>query len=391
MNIEPTIPPAPLASSPPAGNATPWPVGAILTARRTWRDAGGRIALRIADEEVLAEAPSGVLLPGTFRVRVGHGSAHPELELLPDASDAAGHRPDDAALERGRALLTLIPRQSGLAFLMSELGPWLAAPADRIPEPLAPALAGIEAALPSPDAFAEAASTLDTLKNAGLMFEPRLAATAARPRDQTMALAHDWKAALVRLAAALARQPPVPTSTDPGSAVPPPIGHDDLPSQPRHRSGSQPDPSSEAAQGRLLQAAEGVIARIGIAQLCSQQDDPSWLFELPMRGRGGFDVLQIRLFRDREAGNQAQAWTALGAIDFPALGAIGFDLRLRGDHLRVGLWAELSALARRIEATLPALAEQLQREGLVVEHLSCRCGRPNRPLIECGRLFSSVA
>lgn len=389
MNIEPTSPTAPLASSPPSGNATLWPVGAILTARRTGRDAGGRVALRVADEEVMAEAPPGALLPDTFRVRVGRGGIHPELELVQEGDGVDSHSSRDESLERGRALLSLIPRQSGLAFLMSELGAWLTAPPSEVPDPLRPALASIEASLPLPGAFADAASTRRTLHNAGLLLESRLAHAAAHPGER--AALHDWKATLVRLAGTLARQPHIPAATDPDSAIPPPVAREDLPSQPRPRLGPERGPSSEAAQGRLLRAAEGVIARIQIAQLCAQQDDPSWLFELPVRGRDGFDVLQIRLFRDALDGVDAPVWTALVATDFPALGAIGCELRVRSDRVGIGLWAELSAVASRLEAVLPALAEQLHRDGLAIEHLTCRSGRPNRSLAGCGRLFSSVA
>src|SRR3546814_20593865 len=65
------------------------------------------------------------------------------------------------------------------------------------------------------------------------------------------------------------------------------------------------------------------------------------------------------------------------AIDLPALGAIGAEVRIAGNRVRVQFWAELSAVARRIESSLVALAGKLQSHGLIVEHVACRYGRPD--------------
>jgi len=382
VNIEPTSRLAPLSPAPGPSTPVNWQVGALLGAQVVGRHSDGRLALRVDHEDVLAEVPADAVLPRSFRVRVTRGGARPHLELVDDSGS------DDAA--RTRTLLALVPKQAGLTALMAELQPVLDASSDRFAAEIATALAIIDTSIPTPGAFADAAATANVLGNAGLSLESRLAHAVAAGGD--VALVRDWKAALARLVGALDQYPAI-AAADARGDLPPPSPGQDLPRQPRAPRLPSPSRASPADWGRLRHAAQGVLARIEIAQLQTQAAVPAWLFELPMRGRGGFDVLQIRIAAaasEHRAGDGV-AWTIAIAMDLPALGAIGADIALRGNRIRVALWAELSAVARRLESSLAALTGSLQAQGLIVEHAACRYGSPQRPPAASGGWLSATA
>lgn len=379
MNIEPTSRLAPLSPAPGPSAPVHWQVGAVLRAHVVGRHGDGRTTLLVDQEEVLADVPPGTVLPRAFNVRVTRSGTRPQLDMVDD------HDSDEA--RRMRALLSLVPRQTGLAALMAELQPVLDASSERVSSEIAAALTIIDSTIPTVDAFADAARTATALGNAGLTLESRLAQAAASRNDAV--LVGDWKAALARLIGALQPYPAV-AAADACGDLPPPLPAQDLPRQPR--APRLPSRGSTADWGRLRNAAQGVLARIEIAQLQTQGKAPAWLFELPMRGRGGFDVLQLRVAPAVDSPIVGErAWLIALAMDLPALGAIGAEIDLRGNRVRVSLWAELSAVARRIEASLAALTGSLHAHGLIVEHVACRYGTPERPPAGSGGLLSATA
>ncbi|PKM01409.1 MAG: hypothetical protein CVV16_14640 [Gammaproteobacteria bacterium HGW-Gammaproteobacteria-6] len=110
-----------------------------------------------------------------------------------------------------------------------------------------------------------------------------------------------------------------------------------------------------------------------------------------MHGRGGLDVLQIRLLPTSAGADSNPGWLIQIAIDLPSLGAIGADIRIVENRVRVQFWAEIAAVARRIESSLTSVADQLQRHGLVVEHVACRYGCPESSPGTSGSLVSATA
>lgn len=379
MNIEPTTRLAPLSPAPGPSAPVNWQVGAVLRAHVVGRHGDGRTTLLVDQEEVLADVPPGTVLPRAFNVRVTRSGIRPQFDMVDD------HDSDEA--RRMRALLSLVPRQTGLAALMAELQPVLDGSSERFSSDIAAALTIIDSTIPTADAFADTARTATTLGNAGLTLESRVAQAAASRNDAV--LIGDWKAALARLIAALHPYPAV-AAADACGDLPPPLPARDLPRQPR--APRLPSRGSTADWGRLRNAAQGVLARIEIAQLQTHGKSPAWLFELPMRGRGGFDVLQLRVAPVADSPIVGErAWLIALAMDLPALGSIGAEVELHGNRVRVSLWAELSAVARRIEASLAALTGSLHAHGLIVEHVACRYGTPERPPTGSGGLLSATA
>jgi len=379
VNIEPASRLAPVSPAPAPSHPVSWIVGSVHPAHVLGRYPDGRVALRVDDEELLAEAPPDKVLPHAFRVRVTRAGTKPELELIRDESD------DDEAA-RTRALLALIPRQAGLAGLLAELHAVHAAPDTAIPAQIQPVLAQLNAAMASASDFSDAASVLQALHSSGMSMEARL--LRAIQENRNLSLSGDWKASLLRLTAALSHYPPA-APVDSRSDLQPPQPDRELPRQPR--APRVPWRGNASDWGRLHHAAQGVIARQTIAQLQSGAKSPTWQFEIPMHGRGGLDVLQIRFAPTTTGAGNEPGWLIQVAIDFPALGAIGAEIRIVENRVRVQFWAEISAVARRIESSLTTITDRLQRQGLVVEHAACRYGRPEPSPGASGGLVSATA
>lgn len=379
MNIEPASRLAPLSPAPAPGHPVTWVVGSVHPAQVLKRHRDGRVTLRVDNEEFLADTPPDQALPQAFRVRVTRSGNRPELELVGDEGDD-----DDAA--RSRALLALIPRQAGLSSLLAELNAVHEASDTRVAPAIQAAMAQVNAAIAAPSAFAGSTMVSQVLENSGLLLEARLLDTARSSGYRTFA--SDWKASLLGLIAALAPYPAT-AQVDSRSDLPPPQPLRGLPRQPRGQ--RVPWRANGSDWGRLHHAALGVVARLEIAQLQAGARQPAWLFEIPMRGRGGLDILQLRFSPQPASTGGDWAWMIEIAIDLPALGAIGAEVRIVGNRVRVQFWAELSAVARRIESSLAALAGKLQLHGLIVEHVACRYGRPESSPGASGGLLSATA
>lgn len=379
MNIEPVSRLAPVSPAPAPNHPVSWLIGSVHAAHVLGRYPDGRVALRINDEELLADAPPEKTLPQAFRVRVSRAGNRPELELIDDQSDS-----DEAA--RSRALLALIPRQAGLAGLLAELHAVHAAADTTIPVQIQLALTQLNAAMASLSSFTDATAVMQTLNASGMAMEARL--LRAVQGNHSLALGGDWKASLLRLAAALSNYPPT-APADNHSDLQPPQPSRELPRQPR--APRVPWRGKASDWGRLHHATQAVIARQMIAQLQAGAKSPTWLFEIPMHGRGGLDVLQLRLAPTSAGASDESGWLIQLAIDFPALGAIGAEIRIVQNRVRIQFWAELSAVARRIESSLSKVADRLQQQGLMVEHVACRYGRPETTPGASGGLLSATA
>ncbi len=379
MNIEPASRLAPVSPAPAPNHPTAWLIGSVHSAHVLGRYPDGRVALRVDDEELLADAPPDKVLPRAFRVRVTRAGTKPELELIADEGD------DDEAA-RTRALLALIPRQAGLAGLLAELHAVRTATDTTVPAQIQPTLAQLSAAMASASDFADAASVWRILNDSGIAMEARLLSAAQDNRN--LSLNGDWKASLSQLTAALSHYPAT-APADRRSDLQPPQPGRELPRQPR--APRVPWRGNASDWGRLHHAAQGVIARQTIAQLQAGALSPAWLFEIPMHGRGGLDVLQLRIAPTSTGVRDESGWLIQVAIDLPALGAIGAEIRIIENRVRIQFWAEISAVARRIESSLAKVADRLQRQGLMVEHVACRYGCPEPSPGASGGLVSATA
>jgi len=352
-----------------AGTAAPsWRIGTVLSARPLGVSPQGLQILQIGSLTVEADVVSAQL-PAQFQVRVLSLGAQPQLEMLTP--------PADAALQR--ALRESLPQQNGYAPLLATLDTLAQRPMLRqLPPDLRSALASLEQALRSPAEITRGEGLREAITHSGLFLESTLARSLGQPPP---VLQDDWKAALLRLAAALDSGAPMP----PGGAqnageTAPPLLQRGLQAQPR---ALLPELATEDVMpllGRLQGEVHAALARIEVAQLESGTGPlPAWMIEIPMHGEGGNDVLQVQLEYTVDDGDGSRGWNLGFALDLPALGPVQGELQLREPRLSVRLWAAQPDTVHLLERQFTALRQRLAACGLLLDQLTCQLGLPEPP------------
>lgn len=281
------------------------------------------------------------------------------LRQLAEAPAAASTAPADydfkAALQRLVQTLQGLPPPGPRA--AGESGPPAThAPDPAVPQLLAEAADPLTSPRPDPPPADIAAPASPPARIAG----PRPAAPPAEPVPPLAGMA----------------DPPPPT----GDPAPPPLLR--LPLQPQARLPLPAAADAASVANGMLQHAEAALSRIEIMQLEAHPSvsPQACMLEVPVRDGSGFDVLQVRIEQDGEAGQGAAPpdWTLGFTLDPPALGAVQGRVRLRGSQVNVDLWASHDAGVAALEEQTAVLARLLEGSGLVLAQLRVRQGTPIR-------------
>jgi hypothetical protein len=298
-------------------------------------------------------------------VRVLSLGPQPQLEVI-GASSSVDTTVSQAMRER-------LPQQNGYAPLLATLGALAQWPMLRqLPPYLRTALALLEHTMSSPQELSQGEGLRQAIARSGLFLEAQLADPDA---DDASIGQDDFKGALLRLMAMLHGQLDDKAGSD--ADVPPPLAYRNLNAQARLGLPDELAQSNEAADllPRLRSDVEAALARLEVAQLEAGRAGP-WLIEIPVHGKDGHDVLQLRLAYQNDEEPSESHWTLGFALDLPDLGPVHGELHLRGMHLAVRLWAQRSDSAARLEAQFNGLRQQLATHGLSLDQLSCQTGLP---------------
>jgi len=350
--------------------AQSWRIGAVLSARPLGVNPQGLLVLQVGALAVETEVP-GNTLPAQFQVRILSLGAQPHLEVLPA-------HPADTTFQR--ALRELLPQQNGYAPLLATIGALAQRPMVRqLPPALRTALALLEHAMPTPAEVTRGEGLRTAISRSGLFLESRLArAVEALPA----VVQDDWKGALLRLASLLDRRAPAPPPSDRGDAAPPLLQRA-LQSQPRLPL-PLPALTGDDDVAQLLRRLHGdvkaALARIEVAQLdASAHPASAWIIEVPLLGKDGHDVLQIKLEFGTDGAEGSKGWTLGFALDLPPLGPVQGELQLNEPRLSVRLWAERIETAQKLERQFTPLRQRLAACGVLLDQLSCQVGIPHPP------------
>ena len=343
--------------------AQSWRIGTVLSARPLGVNSQGLMVLQIGALAVETEVP-GNPLPAQFQVRVLSLGANPQLEIL-------SSQPADPTFQR--ALRERLPQQNGYAPLLATLGALAQRPMLRqLPPGLRTALALLEQSMRTPAEITRGEGLREAISRSGLFFESKL----AQPQGHLAALAEgDWKGALLRLAGLLeqrAAAPPPPNRSD----IAPPLLQRGLQAQtrlplPLIAGDDEVNPLLDRLHGDV----QAALARVEVAQL-EASTLPGWMIEIPLKGEGGHDVLQLQLEFVADAADGSHGWTLGFALDLPALGPLQGELQLREPRLSVRLWAEYAETAQRLERQFTPLRQRLAACGVLLDQLSCQVGLP---------------
>ena len=392
--IIPGLTATPLTSLTLTGNATDlraWQVGQLLQAQVVTGTVNNQVTLRIGQTTIEAQTQTALAPGQTLTVQVMRLGNQPILKVLPQAPPALN---DPLAA----ALRTALPKQTGLAPLLANLG-LLARSAGAgstpLPATVSQAAAQIYRDLSDSHQAATARGLQQAVRDTGLFLESKLAQLS---RGGSAELGTDFKAALLRLQTLLSETPrPTPP---PAASAGTPTGQSTATAHPAPPLRGQPvqaqaagDPTLAratlvgAALDELQQQTEGSLARLQLNQLASLPDSaepqPSWLLELPLRHQAQVDLFHLRI--GREGAGQAdnaetgRPWVVNLAFDLPGLGPVQARVAVLGEQVSTTFWAEQSSTTQAFDSHLETLRQNLQQAGLGIGELVCRTGQAPQP------------
>lgn len=383
-----------LASNPPAVRS--WQVGAVLQAQVVTETVNNQVTLRIGTTTLEAHTQTPLTAGQSLSVEVIKLGEQPVLKVLP------AQVPPVAADPVAAALRTALPKQTALTPLLANLGLLAQPAAGASPPPLpAPVLAAalqIYRALTDSHQAATARGLQQAVRDTGVFLESKLAQLL---RDGTTPLGNDFKAALLRLQAALntasgaattpATTPavrntaaPLPTPAAPDTA--PPLRTTPLQAQATVAANLARLPIPEAL-AELQRQTEGSLARLQLHQLSALPDGPAsqpvWLLELPIRHDPHVDLFHLRIARDGPGGSDepaaARPWSVNLAFDLPGLGPVHARVTIHGEQVTTRFWAEQPGTVQAFNNHLDILRANLRQAGLAVGDLSCHRGPAPTP------------
>lgn len=189
-----------------------WRVGQVLEASVVSATRGGSVTLKVGELVLTTKGPLPErLLQGTLQLQVQSGGPQPTLKVITPASP-----PVSAAAD---ALRQALPRQLPLPPLLANLAGFAARPSESLaalPRPVIAALEQLMAAIPDTKQLASAKGVASAFQDSGLFLERKLRGGKTSTIDKR--LADDFKAALLRTAAAVRTAASAPAPT-PGPAA----------------------------------------------------------------------------------------------------------------------------------------------------------------------------
>jgi hypothetical protein len=202
--------------------------------------------------------------------------------------------------------------------------------------------------------------------------------------DQAATLARNVANALAGRTAS----PEGAASNAPGN-LPPPYRGAPLSAQQPVPPSLLPDmPPHETAE-RLLNAADGALARTTLLQAASLPDQPTaqradqpaqrWTFEMPFVTPQGTGVAQFEVSRDArntKSDPKASVWRARFSIDVEPMGPVHAMVAIAGERTSVTLWAERSATAAKLNDNARMLSDALRAAELEPTDFQFRVGIP---------------
>ncbi|VAX01033.1 hypothetical protein MNBD_GAMMA20-1897, partial [hydrothermal vent metagenome] len=318
----------------------PWQVGQILQARSLPQPPGEPPVLHIDGKRLPLNLPPLPLPTGqTLTLQVLNPGQPVALRVL-DVSPVSQQAVRDA-----------LPRQLPLSSLLAHLHIIAGATQSRsskLPTEIQQQVQQILDRLPRRDDVGRTAGLQLALANSGIFLEARLAEALRSNLTFTQTaqqLGGDLKGGLLGLLSLLLglRVPSGATavSTRRGQRyladAPPPLPNSQPFAQPRipANAASLLNLGLPQQLQELLRQVDGSLARIQLSQLAANAEDDgrrSWLLDLPLRHGDQFDLLQIRI--DKERGGKGRGadslWSVTLAVELDGLGEIHIRVTLSG-------------------------------------------------------------
>ncbi|MBL1277731.1 MAG: flagellar hook-length control protein FliK [Ectothiorhodospiraceae bacterium] len=138
--------------------------------------------------------------------------------------------------------------------------------------------------------------------------------------------------------------------------------------------------NTHQAMAELLRSVESGLARVQLNQLVSSSPDEdgkrTWVMELPVRGDGQLDNIQICIQKEtrKQAKKEAALWTVSLSIEPKGLGPIQVRISLSDGVISTHFWSENTKTTQFIQEYLPVLKKRYSEVGLFVGAINAHEG-----------------
>jgi len=147
----------------------------------------------------------------------------------------------------------------------------------------------------------------------------------------------------------------------------------------------------------LLREVEGVHAKLQFNQLSMLKDPDSptnpnvWLVDLPLKDKDRLDMLQMRIEQHQrnQNGEDEDAWNVQLTLDTQNLGPLQATINMYAENVKVMLCAERPEAAALLEENMAILNEDLEKLGVNINHLSCRCGNVSLSTVSASNFYQT--
>jgi hypothetical protein len=375
----------------------------------------GRLAPGLRAMSVVDGA--GILLPGRGKGLPSQGDQLALRMTQNEKSERAGNpakpaaplgrdtrpvdKPGVQALQGAvsRAVQKAITNQNSLSGVFAEARQLLQIPGDPLPDKVQDALKSLLGLRLSADGRISGADIKKAFSRSGLFLESRLA---GKPGGEQFIKA-DLKTALLRLHGSLQSwlggktRPPAPPET----RFSPPFKQGLPQGQPPRLPVLEAGSSLPEAGRVLLGEARAALSRLTLLQAASlpgqsdggsQRAIPEWNFEIPLKLGSETAIAQFRI--DSEArGDKAmdeRRWNVQISLDVPQTGPVHAALGLRGDALRIHLWAERDDTLAMLRSQKARLKTALEDNGLDAGAISFHKGVPRARILKPGSMMDQI-
>lgn len=353
--------------------STPWRAGDMVRGEVVGTE-GAVTVLRVDGVAVAANAAVSPAIPPRFEALVVSGGPRPVLEIIADGVN--GQSP------YAEVLHARLVQQDGIQPLLADLQAVAAfSGLGTLSEPLRIALSRLEGSVASRDDLLDPDLIHDALQRSGVQLEHLLAnLDGAASGVAKTAVEYDFKGALERLIAVLPQ--PADAGDLPPAALP---ALTDLPLQAQPRAAAlTPNADLAVVLAGMATHARAAHARIELMQADAASTHPPFacMGEIPVRGRDGFDVLQVRV-QPKDANEEAlpaelREWVLEFTFAPPELGTVQGQITLCDVHAAVDLWAERDRTLVALEEEADALLELLRVSGVSGPEVRVHHGLPAR-------------
>ncbi len=356
-----------------------WQIGQILNAIVDKADKSKLLEVRINQQTLKANGPSGIKEGDHLQLKVIDTGPRVVLKIV------SHNRPEIKSAGAEQQLRQDLPKQKNILNLVETMVQLKNGKSQNVNRPLLPPnihrqIAESVKLLPSLKQLAQPQLLKQSINDSGLFLETKLAQmvkhnpsslSSVPPAD----VKTDLKASLLRLENAIQSEVSITKEKMMPlvKLLPMSIVSQNAPAPQQALSN---DKSPEINLSNLRNAVQGAISKVQVNQsqtiINNENSMPQWLIDLPFLNNKRGGLLELIINQEKSGHDRtspADKWTIFFYLTLDSLGKIAVQLSLSDNNLSTTLWAENESTNQQIDNNLASLRSRFQETGLNVVSL----------------------